>query len=316
MTAQNSIHSCFVFDQAPSPECHASTVAQVGDDLLCAWFGGTREGAADVAIYLARFTQGHWMPPVEVARHAGVPCWNPVLFHYPDGETILFYKAGPSPQTWSGLLLRSRDGGAKWSAPELLPAGILGPIKNEPVLLGEELVCGSSVESYDAWGCWVERTSDRGKSWRKSGPINVPGHLHGIIQPAFIRGEGDDLAMLCRSRGLDRVVRAESTNGGRRWSNAAPIDLPHNNSGIDSVTLRDGRHLLVYNHTVQGRTPLNAGISSDFGRSWKSVLVLEDEPGEYSYPAVIQASDGVIHATYTWQRRKIRHVSFPPAALG
>jgi predicted neuraminidase len=90
--------------------------------------------------------------------------------------------------------------------------------------------------------------------------------------------------------------------------------LPNPNSGTDAVTLRDGRQLLVYNHTGQGRSPLNVAISRD-GRNWEAALVLESEPAEYSYPAVIQTSDALVHVTYTWRRQRIKHVTIDPAKL-
>ncbi len=94
------------------------------------------------------------------------------------------------------------------------------------------------------------------------------------------------------------------------------LDLPNPNSGTDAVTLReDGRFLLVYNHTREGRTPLNVALSRD-GRTWEQALTLEDAPGgEFSYPAVIQTGDGLVHITYTWMRRRIKHVVVDPAAL-
>jgi predicted neuraminidase len=91
-------------------------------------------------------------------------------------------------------------------------------------------------------------------------------------------------------------------------------ELPNPNSGIDAVTLKDGRHLLVYNHTAKGRTPLNLAISPD-GTKWEAALVLESEPGEYSYPAIIQTRDGLVHITYTWKRQRVRHVVIDPAQL-
>jgi predicted neuraminidase len=91
-------------------------------------------------------------------------------------------------------------------------------------------------------------------------------------------------------------------------------DLPNPNSGIDAVTLKDGRHLLIYNHTVKGRSPLNLAASAD-GHRWQAALTLENEPGEYSYPAIIQTADGLIHMVYTWKRQKIRHTVVDPAKL-
>ena len=90
--------------------------------------------------------------------------------------------------------------------------------------------------------------------------------------------------------------------------------LPNPSAGTDAVTLADGRHLIVYNHTPKGRTPLNVAVSSD-GRLWAAAVVLEREPGEYSYPAVIQAPDGLIHVTYTWKRQRITHVVLDPKRL-
>ena len=80
-------------------------------------------------------------------------------------------------------------------------------------------------------------------------------------------------------------------------------------------------HFLVYNHTTRRpnggngpRSPLNVAISAD-GRKWQAALVLEDQPGEYSYPAVIQTRDGLVHVTYTAKRQTIRHVVIDPTKL-
>ena len=90
---------------------------------------------------------------------------------------------------------------------------------------------------------------------------------------------------------------------------------PNPDAGTDALTLRDGRHLLVYNPTTRGRSPLNVAVSHDT-ETWENALVLENEPkSEFSYPAVIQTSDGLVHITYTWKRKLIRHVVVDPAKL-
>lgn len=310
----------FIFEDAPFPSCHAATIAALPDGaLVAAWFGGAREGYPDVSIWMAHRSPGatEWSAPRLVADVEGVPCWNPVLHQTAGGELLLFFKAGSHPQTWSGLLQRSVDGGKTWSGADLLPAGILGPIKNKPLELADgTLVCGSSVESYKAWGCWVERTSDGARSWSKHGPINVAGHLHGAIQPAVFAGHADEaVVMLCRSRGLGRIVRATSTDGGRTWSDLSPIDVPHNNSGIDATRAPGGRTVLVYNHTTKGRSPLNVAASDDLGLTFTASLVLEDAPGEFSYPAVVTAADGRLHIAYTWNRRRVCHVALDAGEL-
>jgi hypothetical protein len=85
-------------------------------------------------------------------------------------------------------------------------------------------------------------------------------------------------------------------------------------SAIAREQLLDGRHLLVSNPTARGRTPLAVSLSDD-GKVWRRALVLEDQPGEYSYPAVIQSSDGLVHITYTWKRARIRHSVVNPKDL-
>lgn len=307
----------FVFEEAPFPSCHAATIAELPNgEMLAAWFGGQREGANDVGIWSARRAGGKWTAPANVAMAAGVPCWNPVLHRTRGGTLLLFYKAGPSPREWSGMLLRSHDEGRTWSRPEQLPAGILGPVKNKPLELEDgTLVCGSSVESYGVWGCWVEQTRDEGRTWSKHGPINLRGNLNGMIQPTPFRGRGDELVMLCRTRGVHQMARATSPDRGQTWSDASLIELPQNNSGLDSVRLKDGRVVVIYNHTTEARTPLNLSVSGDLGLTWTRGPVLEDTPGEYSYPCIIQGADGTVHAAYTWKRQRIRYASLRPDDL-
>jgi predicted neuraminidase len=305
----------FIFEKAPFASCHASTVVEVEPGrLLAAWFGGMREGANDVKIWLARFDGKAWSEPEVAADEPGFPCWNPVLFLSRSKTLFLFYKAGPSPSNWSGFFRRSTDSGKTWDKVEQLPAGLLGPIKNKPIQRADgTILAGSSVESHRAWTCWLERSTDDGKTWRRFGPIAVPDHPHGIIQPTLFETADKTLVALCRSRGLGVICRAESRDGGETWPAAEKTELPNPNSGIDAVKTAKSEIYLVYNHTKQGRTPLNLGVSSDEGKTWKMAATLEEEPGEFSYPAIIQAQDGMLHITYTWNRRHIKYVTVDPA---
>lgn len=316
-SAGGVLKSEFIYDSAPFPQCHASTLAETPMGLVAAWFGGTREKHPDVGIWFSRHQQGQWTAPVEVAngvqnetlRH---PCWNPVLFQVPDGPLLLFYKVGPSPSTWWGMLIRSSDGGQTWSAPERLPDDIAGPIKNKPILLADgRLLAGSSTED-QGWRVHMEWTSDQGRTWQRTAVLNDGQMVH-AIQPTILQHPQGKLQILCRSRGTGKVLQAWSEDGGKSWSELADLDLPNPNSGIDGVTLGDGRHALVYNHTPRGRSPLNVAVSAD-GRRWTMAAVLEDTPGEYSYPAIIQTADGLVHVTYTWKRQKVKHVVLDPAA--
>ena len=111
-----------------------------------------------------------------------------------------------------------------------------------------------------------------------------------------------------------KIYETWTANRGLDWSALQPTSLPNPNAGIDAVTLNDKRQLLVYNATTTGRTPLNVALSNN-GVTWTQNLALESAPGEYSYPAVIQARDGLVHVTYTWKRQRIKHVVVDPRRI-
>jgi predicted neuraminidase len=311
----------FIYEEAPFPSCHASTIAETPEGLIAAWFGGTHEKHEDVEIWVSRRANGKWSSPVSVAngiQHEDkrYPTWNPVLYQVPEGPLMLFYKVGPNPQEWWGMLTTSNDHGKSWSKPGRLPEDILGPIKNKPVMLEDEtLISPSSTENKggEGWRVHFEITEDLGKTWKIVSPVN-DGQTYNVIQPSILKYGNGRLQMLARSM-ENQLISSWSEDYGRTWGKLTPTTLPNPNSGTDAVTLNNGWQLLVYNPTVKTegkwggpRTPLNVAVSKD-GHTWKSVLVLEEQPGEYSYPAVIQAKDNIVHITYTWKREKIKHVA-------
>jgi len=313
----------FVFESAPFASAHASTIVEARDGLVAAWFGGTREGANDVGIWLSRRAGGKWTPPVEVATGvqpdgSRLPTWNPVLFELRQGELALFYKVGPNPRAWWGMVRTSTDDGRTWSAARRLPDGILGPVKNKPVrLVDGTIIAPSSTETPESPSTWrvhFERSRDAGATWSVTRPAaGAASAPIDAIQPSVLMHAGGKLQAVGRTRS-GRVFETWSEDGGQTWTPVTLLELPNPSAGTDAVTLRDGRHLLVYNHTPKGRTPLNVAITRD-GRTWEEVHVLERDPGEYSYPAIIQARDGLVHITYTWRRERIKHVVIDPAKL-
>jgi len=267
-----------------------------------------------------------WTTPEKVAdgvmndsvRYA---CYNPVLFYAPNGELLLFYKIGPNVAGWTGWMMRSKDNGRTWNKREALPEGFLGPIKNKPEFINGVLLCPSSTEK-TGWKAHIEFTTDYGKTWSKTEAINDPNILQ-AIQPSILKYSDGRLQILCRSRNTT-INESWSSDGGKTWSEMKASALPNNNSGTDAVTLKDGRQLLVYNHTLPNsswvngkgpRTPLNVAISKD-GKIWHAAVVLEDSPiSQYSYPSVIQTKDGMVHIVYTWRRERIKHVVLDPSKL-
>lgn len=250
---------------------------------------------------------------------------EPVLFKPPKGLLVLFYKVGPSPSAWWGMMKTSSDGGQTWSAARRLPAPLLGPIKNKPVILadGVWLSASSTEGTPTGWRTHFEVSRDAGRTWDFVGPIDKgPSSLEAIQGSVLFHRDGRLQALLRTRNGV--LTTTWSSDAGRTWSPLAPSGLPNPNSGTDAITLRDGRHLLVYNNsapppetpTTGPRYPLNVALSTD-GVQWRMTVTLEDQPvpDGYAYPAVIQTSDGLVHVTYTWNRERIKHVVIDPRAL-
>jgi len=320
----------FVFTKAKFPQCHASTICETSRGLVVAWFGGTKEKAKDVGIWVSYNDGGTWSGPKEVANGVQYdghrsPTWNPVLYQ-PEGNapTLLFFKTGPTPSSWWGEMMISHDRGRTWSDRRRLPEGIDGPVRCKPILLsdGKTLLCGTSTET-NGWTVHFEKVAlEHGQpvgTWKRIGPIHKPEEFN-AIQPTFMTHPDGTLQVLCRTK--EGVISTSySKDEGDTWSRMEATNLPNNNSGIEVVTLKDGRHLLIYNHLGSGKTGwgrrglLNLAISDD-GKEWRKVAVLEqEEKAEFSYPAIIQTSDGLVHLTYTWKRQRIKHVVVDPSKI-
>jgi predicted neuraminidase len=314
----------FIYEKAPFPSAHASTIVETPQGLVASWFGGTAEKNPDVGIWVSRHREGKWTPPVEVAdgvqspstRH---PTWNPVLFQIDGGPLLLFYKVGPSPRDWWGMVMASADHGASWTPPARLPDGILGPIRAKPVALPDGSVLAGSSTEHDGWIVHMERftapKADRSAAgwvqwlatspaWTKSRPLNTKGEF-GAIQPTILLHGPRTIQILNRS--TQKVVTENwSTDGGATWSPMRATTLANPSAGVDAVKLADGRFVLVYNPSARDRHTLSLAISTD-GKTWTRALDLDEGPKEYSYPAMIVARDGRIHVTYTWRRERIKH---------
>lgn len=313
----------FLYERAPYPSVHSSTLAETKQGLVAAWFGGTAEGKDDVAIYVSRHDGKAWSEPVRVADGTvgdkRYPSWNPVLFPAPGGDLVLYFKIGPDPDRWWGLEMRSRDGGATWSKPTPLAKDIMGPVRTAPLVLSDGTILSPTSREIPggAWFAEVERSTDGGTTWKNSGPLNDPGKVE-VIQPAFLPWPDGRIQMLLRNRnnrGIKHVlVESWSTDQGRTWSPMKGTAVTTPNSGFAAMLMKDGRAILIYNKSPRARTPLNVAVSAD-GKEWKDVHVLESDPGEYSYPSILQAADGRVHATYTWKRERVRHVALDPGKL-
>lgn len=313
------VSETLIFNHPPFEECHASTLVETSPGvILAAWFAGKEEGDEEVGIWTATLKSGIWSKPVQVAngrvnKELTYALWNPVLFKSRAGKLLLFYKEGKNPREWWGMVKTSADNGKSWSKAVRLPNGVLGPIKNKMVELADGTwLSPSSTESLDdKWRVHMERSTDQGKTWQII-PVDPTGKYE-VIQPTILLYPGK-VQILSRSK-QGHIIQSWSKDNGKTWSAQSPIKLLNPNSGIDGVTLKNGTQVLVYNptptgeHWSNGREKLNVAISTD-GENWKDIVQLENgkNGNEFSYPAIIQAADGRVHITYTYNRKNIKYV--------
>ncbi|MDO5581573.1 MAG: sialidase family protein [Planctomycetia bacterium] len=324
-----------IFQTAPFPSCHASTIVQSAHGtLIAAWFGGYYESHSRVGIWFSRKVNGRWTPPVEAANGLQsdgtyLSCWNPVLFQPKNGPLLLFFKVGPTPQTWRGEMMISHDDGKTWEDRRKLGDDLIGPVRCKPIEMADgRLVCPSSNEADNIWRTHLETTSDLGKTWTKTDPLHSKEEAQTIQPTLFSIKEKDGKviwSILCRNKnGNGKIWQSWSKDGAKTFSKFEETILPNPNSGIDTVSLQDGRVLIIYNHTnlkspdpqkPLSRSMINLAVSSD-GKSWEAACIFENSPkAEFSYPAMIQTADGLVHITYTWKRTHIKHIVLDPAMI-
>ena len=203
---------------------------------MAAWFGGEREGADDVKIYVSRFEQGSWTPPAEAAfgiAEQGHPaaCYNPVLFQAKGGRLLLFFKVGHEPSKWRGFMTWSGDDGRSWEPSHALPKGFIGPDKDKPMQLADgTILCGSSAED-GGWRVHFEFTDPTASKWSKTESLNDPSVI-GAIQPSLLPAGGNAIFAIGRTQ-QKRLFSIASRDAGRTWGAMRLLDVPNPNAGIE-----------------------------------------------------------------------------------
>ena len=200
----------------------------------------------------------------------------------------------------------------------MLQPDYLGPVKNKPIVNNGRLIAPTSIEK-GGWRLYFEYSDDQGKTWKRSNFVEADKGVL-AIQPAILKMKNGQLAAVARTRS-EHIGITYSSDNGETWSKLKLIETPNNNSGLDALTMKDGRHVMICNerpipHGIKNgkgvRTPLSLLISED-GEHWTHWMTLEDSPiSQYSYPSIIQTADGHLHCIYTWRRQRIKHVEVIP----
>ena len=329
------------FLRVTTPSAHAATIEFWNDHPVFSWFGGSREGAGDIAIYLNNLHNDN--ETILVGDKDSTPRWNPILFNY-DNRLYLFTKLGTFCDRWQTLIHDITDWKNDVSFEQILkdtqvlPAGLNGPVKTRPIVLpftDETIICGSAVETNFDWVSYFENYDIIDGKWEfnsRSKPIyprerNVyrddyyrPNVSKGIIQPAMWVDNDGIHSFFRSSNGLDSLYYYHDNDYSARGRNVPiPTNLPNPNSGVD-VVYHEDRLFLVSNPSNTDRFPLVIQELENKGDGKFEILdeivirnfvEKEDKPSCISqclsYPYMVE-NDGDLHLVYTYGRSRIEYV--------
>jgi len=317
---------------------HSATAAEIsGGRLRAFWYGGTREGAPDVAIYTSVYSpkEAAWSPERAVVtrelaqRHLQRnvrKLGNPVAGRDRGGRLCLFF-VSVSVGGWAGSainLMTSEDEGETWGPPRRLVAS---PFFNISTLVKGPLV--QLTDGTIALPVYHEFLGKFGELLRLDGEGRVLGKTRlswgkSSLQPVIVPRSETEAVGFMRYAGdrPGRILMIGTSDGGAHWSAPVKTTLPNPDAAVGSVLLARGPLLLAFNNAEENRENLSLALSTDFGNTWRVVRTLEAESqqprapvAEYSYPWVMQDSSGEVHVLYTWGRSRIKHAVFNRAWL-
>lgn len=191
-------------------------------------------------------------------------------------------------------------------------------VRNRPIVLasGEYLLPVYHERGNDRESVGPDSTSlflvydPKTKTWTERGRIRSP---KGNIQPAPVELAPGHLVAYCRRGGGygetkdGWLVRAESRDGGRTWSEGKDSAFPNPNAAVDFLKLKNGHLLLVYNDSMSRRTPLTVAISTDGDKSYPHRKNIGEGRNSFAYPIALQSADGKIHVIFTSDERTVIH---------
>jgi predicted neuraminidase len=157
----------------------------------------------------------------------------------------------------------------------------------------------------------VAITPDGGKTWT----FSQSPHGFGVGEPALYEQKDGTLIFYLRDdlSTAHRIRMSKSYDHGLTWTPIVNTDFPNPASGLEVIRLANGNIVLAYNDkTEDPRNSLAVSMSDDEGKTWKWMRHIErtEGAGRFDYPSIIQARDGMLHVTYSYNLQTIKHVVF------
>ena len=295
---------------------HASSVLSLPNgNLMCVWYGGSKEGQSDTRIWYSFYVHEVWEIPMQVPTGDDMAHWNPVLQDFGSFARV-YFKVGKDTKSWVTKYCDYDYFSETWSdVHELVEgdsSGGRGPVKNKCLVTSDNrIIAGASTEQ-GLWKAFFDLSTDGGDTWKRTEYVVAKTSDDNdveMIQPALWQDNAGLIHAMFRTKSK-LIYRSDSYDGGLTWSKAYSTGLPNNNSGIDCVTTSNGWLWLAYNPIADGRrNRLILSLSKDNGENWEDVVILEDSYNpfaEFSYPAIIAVENDPV-VTYTYKREVIKY---------
>lgn len=319
--AEITIERIFGSEVPTGPYKHPASICTLDNgDLYLVYYGGEGEYANSTAVFASRLKAGskQWTTPRKIAQDPLRSLGNGVAWQAPGGRLWLFYvvRFGDSWGTSRIAVKVSDDRGETWSDSSLLRLEEGWMVRGKPIVLasGDWL-----LPIYHETGTDRERVppdttslfllySPKTKDWTPTGRIRS---ANGNLQPSPAETAPGKLIAMCRRGGgygdgeIGYIVQSESNDGGRTWTQGHNSAFPNPNSAVELLKLASGKLLLIYNDSMNSRSPLTAALSPDGGKSWPVRANIAAGRNSYAYPSAAQSADGRIHLVYTSDERKV-----------
>jgi predicted neuraminidase len=305
----------------PGPYRHPASMTELDNgDFLMAYYGGGGEYEGDTACYGKRLKKGEteWSKAFVLADTPWLADGNIVVWQAPDGMVWMFY-VNRYGDTWSDSIIKgkvSKDGAQTWSDSFILTWERGTMVRGKPIVLNNgdyllpvyrETGHDREVVGADTMSFFLRYTpKNNDNKWVES--TRIRSRL-GNLQPSPVQLDDNHLiAYARRGGGYENVtdgyiVASESSDGGKTWSEGVDTAFPNPNAAVDLLKLKNGNILLVYNDSMNERTPLTVAISKDGGKTWPVKQNIMTGDRDYAYPYAIQSKDGKVHIVFTADAR-------------